>query len=530
MSIMSMYNQYLSQDMSDCVFVQNNVSEAQCSERCFDSTTTLHIYPISNNFVAMVPLIQCIITKESIIDQDGQQKFYFDHNSTIKLIIIILPQFVQFMIQYEINGEFYDVYEQSVSVDSSEVQIKFVGEALITTNQLDGLANYPQITQNQTNTISGVEFTFLYAQLISNINIPQHLLQKIGYKQLLDLIFDTVMVLREYLINIDYEQLLYYIQYMSKTLVFKPHFMLLLKYAVLSSDKFIIADSVKEFLLSYTYETSGIDKLINECILQIIGQLFVLPVKQMPKSDITTLDIMNDQLLISKQTNQFEQLFLKACQPGVQENMIILIEYLFTMQPEIADQYLKLIMNFNPKPFMRLVKNEFRFQQIELNFLMQNFNHFPSNLQKTIVTAAYRNRKQICFQLFKKFTTSFPIFNYFQLKKVEYSTFVNSDFYIKNILRQNKEQIIIENDTDSELQKINLETINELQYNEAEDQDNVEGNETCPICLGNGQQVTFNCSHKICVQCFSKMDDNKECCMCRQIIFSVYGCGCSIYI
>lgn len=136
------YDIYSTVKTSDSVFLTETAEIAQFTDLEIEYTRTLFIYPLDLQFAILIQGLDILITQQSVIDSENVSPFHYDTDSIIKLVIICITGYQKLLLQINLNGDWFTVYENEFHSEN-EIQLKIMGTALILDEQPEWLAAYP---------------------------------------------------------------------------------------------------------------------------------------------------------------------------------------------------------------------------------------------------------------------------------------------------------------------------------------------------------------------------------------------------
>lgn len=69
------------------------------------------------------------------------------------------------------------------------------------------------------------------------------------------------------------------------------------------------------------------------------------------------MDVYNQQFAIALRKADIQSYMASVCtQRSIPDTQMLLILYIFSQSRELTEKYCKLVMNFNPQPFLRILR------------------------------------------------------------------------------------------------------------------------------------------------------------------------------
>lgn len=115
------------------------------------------------------------------------------------------------------------------------------------------------------------------------------------------------------------------------------------------------------------------------------------------------MDVYSQQFAIALRKADIQSYMASVCtQRSIQDTQMLLILYIFSQSRELTEKYCKLVMNFNPQPFLRILRQNFSSRVLELNFLCEAFDQFPEQFRRTVLSVLFKYRLELVFRVHKK--------------------------------------------------------------------------------------------------------------------------------
>lgn len=116
------------------------------------------------------------------MDAENVTSFYYDTNSIIKLVIICLAGYQKLLLQTNINGEWFTVYEKEFSCED-KIRLKIIGTALVSDEEPEWLSSYPQFSGKIPNrAFKKFETILLTSQLVTNMFLAGNSMLDVSYQ------------------------------------------------------------------------------------------------------------------------------------------------------------------------------------------------------------------------------------------------------------------------------------------------------------------------------------------------------------